>query len=254
MLGKLIKYEMKAFGRIMWPLYGALIAVSLIVGISLKITVPLSIHHTHGSIDFYSPMLNAVGVAAMIYGLLSVAICIIMAVLLITRFYKNLTGDEGYLMFSLPAETGTLIASKALSALFWIVISIAAYAASGLILGGFAIWAVPNHADFDVSMLTGVEKPGEVIFWIVLAVFMILSYIMRIYAAIAIGHEWQNHKIIGSVLAFIVIEIIADIILSVNFVFGYGESYVFYMAYAIISTAGFSLLTWFVLDRHLNLE
>ncbi|HAV17776.1 MAG TPA: hypothetical protein DCX18_00885, partial [Erysipelotrichaceae bacterium] len=36
MLGKLLKYEMKMFGRILLPLYGLLIATSVITGLSLS--------------------------------------------------------------------------------------------------------------------------------------------------------------------------------------------------------------------------
>lgn len=250
MLGKLIKYEMKAFGRIMWPLYGALMVAGLITGIGVKMGLTRSVLSGAGRVSESAGRVMIIGGG--IFALIAFAICVMLAVLLITRFYKNLTGDEGYLMFSLPTNTTTIIAAKAISAFIWVVLSFAVIAVGGLTVLAFAVsTGIPMDATW--IGVSGLDA-GDVVYGILLVAFMLLSYIMRIYAAIAVGHEWREHKLLGSFIAFVILEIIADIILVTNFVFGMGGEQIFYMAFAIISTVAFSVLTWFFLDRKLNLE
>ena len=130
MLGKLIGYETKAFGRIMLPLYGATLAFALFTGLSIRFLPESATSGLPGVLMF------------MLYGILMMAIVIMTCVLSVTRFYKNLLGLEGYLMFSLPASTASLIASKVISVLIWSALSsvtaLLSFAISALGAGGMA--------------------------------------------------------------------------------------------------------------------
>ena len=98
MLSRLIGYEMKAFGRILLPLYGVAIILSLLVGIEFNVVSGSQLSE------------STVGTILILFlGLLIMAIFIVTVVLSVGRFYTNLLGREGYLMFSLPTGTGTLI-------------------------------------------------------------------------------------------------------------------------------------------------
>ena len=96
MLGKLMKYEIKATGRTLIPLYIALLAFAIInkifigTGLSDKL-------EGFGSIPF---ILSIFG-----YGFTMAAVFIVTFFVIIQRFYKNLLGDEGYLMNTLPVTT-----------------------------------------------------------------------------------------------------------------------------------------------------
>ena len=107
MLTKLIGYEMKAFGRIILPLYAATIGMALIMGLGVRVL----------DREVYSNILGAVIV--MVFTTLILATMVMTGVLCVQRFYSNLLGKEGYLMFSLPVETHQLILSKVLSSLIW---------------------------------------------------------------------------------------------------------------------------------------
>ncbi|MFR5640554.1 MAG: hypothetical protein ACLUDF_05780 [Butyricicoccus sp.] len=87
---KLLKYEWKACARTCLPLYGVLILMSLIS--RMLYVIP-----KNASLDF---MLPAIG--SMLYMGVMMAAFVVTAVILIQRFYKNLLGSEGYLMFTLP--------------------------------------------------------------------------------------------------------------------------------------------------------
>nr|MBP9921366.1 ABC transporter permease [Proteiniclasticum sp.] len=53
-------------------------------------------------------------------GITFVGIMVMTFILIVTRFDRNLLGDEGYLMFTLPAKTSTLITAKLLTAILWL--------------------------------------------------------------------------------------------------------------------------------------
>ena len=87
---KLLKYEWKACARTCLPLYGVLILMSLISRI-------LYVIPKNASLDFMLP-----AISSMLYMGVMMAAFVVTAVILIQRFYKNLLGSEGYLMFTLP--------------------------------------------------------------------------------------------------------------------------------------------------------
>ena len=114
MLVKLMKYELKATARTLIPLYIALLAFAIVnkifigTGLSDKL-------EGFGSIPF---ILSIFG-----YGCTMAAVFIVTFFVIIQRFYKNLLGDEGYLMNTLPVTTVTNLTSKLSIATFWNIIS-----------------------------------------------------------------------------------------------------------------------------------
>ena len=83
MLVKLIDYETKAFGRIMLPLYAAMLVFALFTGLSIRFMPG----------DFMSGLPGVL--IFMLYSFLMMAIIVMTCVLAVTRFYKNLLGLEG---------------------------------------------------------------------------------------------------------------------------------------------------------------
>ena len=239
MLVKLIGYETKAFGRIMLPLYAAMLGFALITELSLRVMPE----------DFLSGLPGVL--LCMLYGILMMSIVVMTCVLSVTRFYKNLLGVEGYLMFSLPTGTGTLIASKVISVILWSAMSTvtAVLAIVLTILGAGGIGPFRE-------VLRAITSPT------------------RIYAGIAIGHQFSDHRILMSVVALIGFNVIGTILANICGSLGVysglfdsieqiiesdsiralylaqGGSMLF-MAVQIIF---FGVLTWFLLDRRLNLE
>ena len=98
---KLLKYEWKACARICLPLY----AVELLVAFINRLLYS----------DIGSKLLYGIPsiVMTMLYAAIMVALFVVTAVVLVQRFYKNLLGSEGYLMFTLPVSVSQHILSKA---------------------------------------------------------------------------------------------------------------------------------------------
>ena len=109
MLGKLIKYEFKATGRLLLPVYGALLLMGGVVNLGLTLQGKL-------------PVLKfAQGVLIFAYVALMVAAFALSFFVVISRFYKNLICDEGYLMFTLPVKAGTHLLAKTVVSTVWSV-------------------------------------------------------------------------------------------------------------------------------------
>ena len=267
MLGKLIGYETKAFGRIMLPLYGAMLAFALFTGLSIRFLPEDIMQGLPGVLIF------------MLYTFLMLAIIIMTCVLSVTRFYKNLLGEEGYLMFSLPTDTATLIASKVISVVIWSTLSaiVAVLSIALSVLGAGGIEPFRDIIEF-MSYPEIVERLPSVLGVTTMTVLIIIigtaASIVRIYAGIAIGHQFNSHRILFSILALVAFNVIGTTLSSILGSPGYYSgvfdslSRIFdadtlqglYLAQAgmivlaLVQVVFFGLLTWVLLDRKLNLE
>ena len=211
MLGKLLKYEMQAMGRILMPLYGVLLVLSVAFGLSLR----QNNQYNTGNATFGS-----------LYGAAAAAVMIVTLILIIQRFYRNLLGSEGYLMFCLPVSTGQHMANKIISATFWIILGGLVGLLSVILLSIMATDPTINFAETIRQTITqaagslmqenGSTQSGMIILVIEGILFLVGScaeIAAKLYAAIAIGHQWSSHRVLGAVLAFVGI-IIIEIILG----------------------------------------
>ena len=107
MLKKLLKYEIRATARLFLPVFGAILLLAILNNIFFNFNdIP----------DF------AAVLTMMLYVILIIALFVLVYVVMIQRFYKNLLRDEGYLMFTLPVRTWQLIASKLIVSIMWLAI------------------------------------------------------------------------------------------------------------------------------------
>ena len=262
MLVKLIDYETKAFGRIMLPLYAAMLVFALFTGLSIRFMPG----------DFMSGLPGVL--IFMLYSFLMMAIIVMTCVLAVTRFYKNLLGLEGYLMFSLPTNTATLIASKVLSVLIWsmlsTIVSFLAVTLSVFGAGGMEIIEGIRRFFANPEILKHIPS----VLCLLSIILGAAASIVRIYAGISIGHQFNDHRILMSIVALVAFNVIGTILTSVlsqtGMYFGIFDSIgrifeadttqALYLAlggtilFLLFQTALFGVITWFLLDRNLNLE
>lgn len=221
MLGKLMKYEIKATGRILIPLYIALLAFALIN----KIFIGTGFHKLEGfgSIPFI--------LSVFAYGCTMAAVFIVTFFIIIQRFYKNLLGDEGYLMNTLPVSTITNITSKLSIATFWNIVS-GIVAILSIIIMAFEPTAFNM---FFKELFRGLSEAyneigGQMFILALEAIIATIIYLLKsltlIYASISIGHLFSKHKILLAFGAFIIINIVTGAISSA---FGVAFSYSHYI-------------------------
>lgn len=208
MLGKLLKYEFKATGRMMLPFMGALVALSAVAWVVLN-----------GVFSMRSGFVNMVGgIIVTLYVLSLIAICIVTLVLLIYRFYRSFLSDEGYLTFTLPAGVNSHLGAKLICSAVWIVLTAVLVVLSLLLttssFGEFI--RLPWGMMFErIYAETGIAA-GSVIGYILEVLLMLLlgalCSCLMFYTAMSLGYGFSRHKVLYSVLIFIGIGILTQII------------------------------------------
>ena len=203
MLGKLIKHEFRATGRIMLPLLGAMLALSPVTGLIIKTF----------DRDGFGGIVQFLGGTFVVLFFMAVAgICVTSVVLMVRRFSSNLLQDEGYLMFTLPVSTHSLIWSKLIVSFVWFVVAAASSTAF------IAITALVSEAEADISFiiifaddltqLVGGWNIAAYIAEALLCLFLFSCTIcLHFYAAMALGHSFADHKTFLSICFYVVLSI-----------------------------------------------
>ena len=218
MLIKLFKHEMRATAKTFMWLYIAFAAISIVsalVGPWSPMFMGTNIYSSSSASVSVQP--NAIPSAVQVivislYFLAAVAIGIVTLVVIILRFYRNLLGDEGYLMMTLPASREEHILSKLLAAIIWSMCSMVL-----IILSILLFIAVSGHFGevikaINESILAGMPV-GRWIFQVVLMMIIsTLSGILMLYASMAIGPNLLRNRVGGSILAFIIISVAGQFI------------------------------------------
>ena len=203
MFGKLLKYDGKSMFRIFLPLWLALLAVSFLNHFMIRSTLDNS---AAGAI-FQT-------VSTLLYVCLVVAVLVVTIALIILRFYNGLLKNEGYLMFTLPVRPWQLIASKCVLAVVVTVLSLVAGFLSIVLIGADA----SDLPQFFQALWNARDRiTGDMVLCVVLVVILILTAVLaeitHIYAALALGHLANSHRIALAVLAYIVINIVLTALL-----------------------------------------
>lgn len=205
MLGKLIKYELKATGRLFLPIFLSILVLAVI----------------NKLLSFLSPLDWSVpaSISMAIYVILIIGMFVMSIIVMIQRFYRNLLSDEGYLMFTLPTKPWTHIISKLLVSMFWIAASVTVAFISGMIIvydkGMFPVII----RGFSEGYYWLYKQLGSSLFLLtleglILIITSLISGIMVIYAAIALGHLFNKHKMLASFGAFILLNTLAQFLIS----------------------------------------
>ena len=203
MLGKLMKYELRATARTMLPGFAAVIVLAGLTRLSAELLMSRG--------DF----LTLVGtIVTVLFVLACMAIGILALIIMIQRFRDNLLGDQGYLMHTLPVTETQLVTSKLISSTVWSLCSILAACLS------FGILAVLMMADMDLLeqlplMWSGIREAFarcNMEFWEALAFSGVVSFVRMvsaiacIYAACMVGHQFKNHPALAGILSFFVMQ------------------------------------------------
>lgn len=212
MLRKLLKYEIKATGRTFLPLYGTVLALAIINKIFYGL-----LWNTESSVF---PLELTAGLASMIYGFTICAIFVMTLLVTIQRFQKNLLGDEGYLMFTLPVKPWQHITCKMLTAALWFVVSVFVTGFSGLLIGlSWDMVAEIPRVFFQLIQELSENFGGSWFLYLLegllLGTLFLASGILLIYAAMALGHLLNRHRILGAFGAFLGLSFVSQMITGI---------------------------------------
>ncbi len=208
MLGKLLKQEFRATGRIMLPMLGALIVLSILASLSGTGLI-------NGVTNL--PLLRFIMILMIVFfGIGIVAAAVVSTVIMISRFYRNLLKDEGYLMFTLPVSVHELVCSKLIVAMVWFLMT---GLVIFLVMGFLALTMSNTNLEEVLKELPSIGEIREILdefgmrvplrkligIGSLAAVLSMAGSCLHFYAAMAMGHMFSEHKVLLSIVFFVLI-------------------------------------------------
>lgn len=279
MLKKLLKYEFQATARYFLPLYLLIIVLALLTRLTMSITIESNQLLKNLLVDLPS-VLMAFAYDA---GLLSIGLVTLL--LVVQRFYSNLLGREGYLMFTLPVTPVKLLWSKLLAALVWGAASAAAVIVSLIVLlaDQNIFWYMKDFFGALLDLLSRGGTPLWMILLLGVAVLLTsaLHAYLQIYAAIILGCQAKKYRILLGIVIYIgismaeqflmgvgmtILALVPDFSMSLLYLFGYQQStpeavYSLFnlvltglLVFNVVLGTGYYVLTWQMMKKRLNLE
>ncbi|MEG1108579.1 MAG: hypothetical protein RSE97_06910 [Oscillospiraceae bacterium] len=293
MLGKLLKHDFKSLSRMLLPTQLAIFGATIIATLGVTFNMRS---------DRFSAAVQNSGfdvlrlITGFISGIMLLAIfasTLLIAFIIFQHFYKNFMCDEGYLTFTLPVTTTSLLWSKLISAFLWILIS------AGVVIVCMCVFVLFGTADSGLINMELLRDLPEVISqaadilgghlalpiieFVLFILVGIVHGILQVYLALVLGGVvTQKHKLLAGIGFYFAITIVTGIISSVaqsfinlgltsSFVnapfathnvatmFQYMISamqplYIFNIALSLVLSAVFFILTRYFLKNKLNLE
>lgn len=242
MLGKLFKYDMRQISKIMLPFMILVFGTTILGSAALKIGREVSASFTSNIITntFCVSLFCLFGISV-----LALFAYAVMAVFLsVSRYYKHLFTDEGYLTFTLPVKSSTLIFSKLWATLLWFLLSVAVVIACIFVyvtFGGAPLGKFMNTEFYDglwYVVWSGLKLlfsglPVSYLFNVIetfaLGLASLVYSILTMFLAITIGSLIaKKHKILASIGIYYAINTAlstATTVLMTVFMFGFSDMY-----------------------------
>lgn len=198
MFGKLLKNELKHTFRYVMTVYLCAAAAAAMLGVGMLTKL-------NGLKLISSIALTLVGSLVIVMTLVSV----------IKNFYDTLYSRQGYLTFSLPVKSSSILLSKVLVSFFWIIMSGVLTA----LIACFVVWSLKIRVGEDMNgILDVIRQSGlldllpsgsamfKVVLFIVFTIFTnILVFVSFVYFSVTLANTkaLQNHpKLFGFVIFF----------------------------------------------------
>ena len=254
MFWNLVRYEFKNVNKWYLALYGAVLFLSVLIGIQTQSLIKLPEKNLSVLLFFLST----------VFGGLMVTLVISTIFLIIKRFKGSVYDRQGYLTLTLPVSEHHIITAKLVGAFIWSVISTAVLALSAFIV---LTLTAPNwFATSDLIPFIGTHLPQLSLMGISFLLNTI-SGILCIYLAISIGQLFNEYRTALAVAAYIGIQIVIGFIevffntstnFYINSLAGFNDN--FYMGASVgiveelIFIAIFYLGTYYILKNKVNLQ
>lgn len=231
MLGKLVKHEWKATYKLNLGLI-AILAGLTILG-CLSFCTPLWTN-AFQDIDAGFTFTDLTGIMSLIFYFIGIfGVLWGLIIYLGVHFYRNMYSSEGYLTHTLPASSHQLLISRILVGGIWylilqvlIVLSIFIVIFSMLgimyraITGEASLWTyIMQNQDEVMKLLNEVfgsmynmDAVAGFLYFIFTTILGAFVFVMTLYGAITIGQLSAKHKVMMSIVSYIVISMIKGII------------------------------------------
>ena len=243
MFWNLVRYEFKNVNKWYLALYGAVLALSALIGVqasSLK------------SIDTPDQQMIMLVFLALVFGGLIITLSISTLILIIRRFKGSVYDRQGYLTLTLPVSEHQIILSKLLGAFIWSLASSLVF-----ILSIYIILVLTGANFLDIFSLEYLFKFYMDSFWLSVISYILstISGILCIYLAISIGQLFNEYRTALAVLAYIVIQTVLGFVgLNIRIDIDYNWMISFEIFKDLILSVAFYLGTYYILKNKVNLQ
>ena len=195
MFWNLVRYEFKNINKWYLALYGAVLAISVLIGIFISSLSPSYNPDNTGYLIFF---------LILVFGGLSVTLWIATIFLIIRRFKGSVYDRQGYLTLTLPVSEHQIITAKLLGGLVWSILSYIVFILSILII----FFLTPIEKDFTAfyNFISPYLSYGGL--YVVSLLVGSITWILSIYLAISIGQLFNEYRTAMGILAYIVIAIV----------------------------------------------
>ena len=243
MFWNLVRYEFKNVNKWYLALYGAVLALSVIIGLQASAIKMLS------SQDQESIMLVF---QAFIFGGLIITMSISTLILIIRRFKGSVYERQGYLTLTLPVSEHQIILAKLLGAFLWSLLSAVVFILSIYI---FLVTVDPQIIDVYMLRYFFGHYLDSIGLSLISYIFSTVAGILCIYLSISIGQLFNEYRTALAVVAYIVIQtILGFITLNLRIDFDYNWTISFEILKDLILSVVFYLGTYYILKNKVNLQ
>ncbi len=214
MFGKLLKHDFLATGRFMGVVYAVFAVVALyLVG---------SVHFSGSELDSIGEMLSYI-----VLCLIAFVNFILTAVVVMSNFQKTLYGEQGYLTFTLPVKSSSVLFSKTIVSIFWYLAAFACF----FLTARIALWAAGEAMGETalglIDSVLAMSAEGLSISVIIVATiaaiieffFMVVAFTMIAFLAITVSNTrpFQKHH---SLYAMLFMAVIGFVVIKLSEVIG----------------------------------
>ena len=243
MFWNLVRYEFKNVNKWYLALYGAVLALSGLIGIQAK---------TYNNLPIKESQPILLVFLALVFGGLMITLGISTLILIIRRFKGSVYDRQGYLTLTLPVSEHQIILAKLLGAFIWSLISSAVFVLSIYII---VVIIEPNFIDFLAFKDLFQQYLDSIGLYLISFILSTISGILCIYLAISIGQLFNEYRTALAVLAYIVIQIVLGFVgLNLRIDTNFNMMLTFEIFTDLILIAGFYLGTYYILKNKVNLQ
>ena len=243
MFWNLVRYEFKNVNKWYLALYGAVLALSALIGIQARSYNDIPIKESQPILLIF---------LALVFGGLMITLGISTLILIIRRFKGSVYDRQGYLTLTLPVSEHQIILAKLLGAFIWSLLSSAV-----LVLSIYIILVIiePNSVNFLAFKDLFQQYLDSIGLYLISFILSTVSGILCIYLAISIGQLFNEYRTALAVLAYIVIQIVLGFVgLNLRIDTNFNMMLTFEIFTDLILIAGFYLGTYYILKNKVNLQ
>ena len=259
MLGKLMKYEWKATWKLLVPLDAFIVLMAMLSYGTIQLSF----------FDSSSNVVIMTGILMIVTYFLSMFVIVAGTVIyLVYRFYKSVYGDEGYLLHTLPVDKHHIIIAKAVVSVSWLLLNTVTIYFSILLLFSANSEVIENFTggfDYYVNIMSGnylYDRAGafNVIMSLITSLIAMFAKILKVSACISLGQLASNHKVLSSIAFYYGIYFVQRMFTVIYYLFAElfekvsGASYSGFYGANLIYCVVFYYLTWYVMEKKLNLD